>query len=262
MNDILLSFILGIIQGLTEFLPISSSAHLLFPSLLFGTNDLGLYFDISVHAGTLVAVVYYFKNSIFLMGKSLFTNLKASNKNKDLVFQLIIATLPIIIIGLFFKDLVEQRIFDTNSIAIANLFFAAVLFFAFIKNKGNKALINITLYSALLIGIFQCFALIPGASRSGTAITAGLLIGLNLKDASKFAFLLAIPTILAALTLLSFDLKTEVVEFNLLNLIVGFVTSMIFAFFTIKLFLNVVEKIGMIPFIAYRVLLGVLLILM
>mgnify|MGYP005696421577 FL=1 len=89
MNDILLSFILGIIQGLTEFLPISSSAHLLFPSLLFGTNDLGLYFDISVHAGTLVEVVYYFKNSIFLMGKSLFTDLKASNKNKDLVFQLI-----------------------------------------------------------------------------------------------------------------------------------------------------------------------------
>ena len=189
---------------------------------------MGLYFDISVHAGTLVAVVYYFKNSIFLMGKSLFTDLKASNKNKDLVFQLIIATLPIIIFGLFFKDLIEQRIFDTNSIAIANLFFAAVLFFAFIKNKGNKALINITLYSALLVGIFQCFALVPGASRSGTAITAGLLIGLNLKDASKFAFLLAIPTILAALTLLSFDLKAEVEEFNLLNLIVGFVTYMDF----------------------------------
>ena len=94
----------------------------------------------------------------------------------------------------------------------------------------------------MLIGIFQCFALIPGSSRSGTAITAGLLIGLNLKDASKFAFLLAIPTILAALTLLSFDLKTEVVEFNLLNLIVGFVTSMIFAFFTIKLFLDFVEN--------------------
>ena len=262
MNDIFLSFILGIIQGLTEFLPISSSAHLLFPSLLFGTNDLGLYFDISVHAGTLVAVIYYFKNRIFLMGRSLFVELNKPNKNKDLAFQLIIATLPIVIAGLFFKEIIEQRIFDTYSIGIANLFFAAVLFFAFVRNKSNKDLMNITLYSALFIGIFQCFALIPGASRSGTAITAGLLIGLNLKDASKFAFLLAIPTILAALTLLSFDLKTEVVEFNLLNLIVGFVTSMIFAFFTIKLFLNVVEKIGMIPFIAYRVLLGIFLISM
>ena len=176
MSDIFLSFILGIIQGLTEFLPISSSAHLLFPSLLFGTNDLGLYFDISVHAGSLVAVIYYFKNSIFLMGRSLFVDFKRANKNKDLAFQLIIATLPIVIAGFFFKELIEQRIFDTYSIAIANLFFAAVLFFAFVRNKSNKDLMNITLYSALFIGIFQCFALIPGASRSGTAITAALLI--------------------------------------------------------------------------------------
>ena len=262
MNDIFLSFILGIIQGLTEFLPISSSAHLLFPSLLFGTNDLGLYFDISVHAGSLVAVIYYFKNSIFLMGRSLFVDFKRSNKNKDLAFQLIIATLPIIVAGIFFKDLIEQRIFDTYSIATANLFFAAVLFFAFVRNKSNKDLMNITLYSALFIGIFQCFALIPGASRSGTAITAALLIGLNLKDASKFAFLLSIPTILGALFLLSFDLKTEVVELNVMNIIIGFFTSMIFAFFTIKLFLKIIEKIGMIPFITYRVLLGVFLILM
>ena len=262
MSDIFLSFILGIIQGLTEFLPISSSAHLLFPSLLFGTNDLGLYFDISVHAGSLVAVIYYFKNSIFLMGRSLFVDFKRSNKNKDLAFQLIIATLPIIVAGIFFKDLIEQRIFDTYSIATANLFFAAVLFFAFVRNKSNKDLMNITLYSALFIGIFQCFALIPGASRSGTAITAALLIGLNLKDASKFAFLLSIPTILGALFLLSFDLKTEVVELNVMNIIIGFFTSMIFAFFTIKLFLKIIEKIGMIPFIIYRVLLGVFLILM
>ena len=262
MNDIFLSFILGIIQGLTEFLPISSSAHLLFPSLLFGTNDLGLYFDISVHAGSLVAVIYYFKNSIFLMGRSLFVDFKKSNKNKDLAFQLIIATLPIIVAGIFFKDLIEQRIFDTYTIATANLFFAAVLFFAFVRNKSNKDLMNITLYSALFIGIFQCFALIPGASRSGTAITAALLIGLNLKDASKFAFLLSIPTILGALFLLSFDLKTEVVELNVMNIIIGFFTSMIFAFFTIKLFLKIIEKIGMIPFITYRVLLGVFLILM
>ena len=87
MNDIFLSFILGIIQGLTEFLPISSSAHLLFPSQLFGTNDLGLYFDISVHAGTLVAVIYYFKNRIFLMGRSLFVELNKPNKNKPIILK-------------------------------------------------------------------------------------------------------------------------------------------------------------------------------
>jgi len=109
--------------------------------------------------------------------------------------------------------------------------------------------------------LFQCFALIPGASRSGAAITAGLLIGLNLKDASKFAFLLAIPTILGALILLVLDLNNENVTFELLNLSIGFLTSLIFAFFTIKIFLKIVEKIGMIPFVAYRVLLGIFLLI-
>ena len=261
MSDILLSFILGLVQGLTEFLPISSSAHLLFPSLIFGSNDLGLYFDISVHAGTLAAVIYYFKNEIFLMSKSIFLT-DNSNENSNLLLYLVIATIPIVIFGFLFKDFISQRIFSIESIAISNLVFASILLLAFLKNKGNKTLINITLLSALFIGLFQCFALIPGASRSGTAITAGLLIGLSLKDASKFAFLLAIPTILGALTLLALDLlNNETVTFDLLNLSIGFLTSMIFAFLTIKIFLKVVEKIGMIPFVAYRVLLGIFLLI-
>ena len=260
MSDILLSFILGLVQGLTEFLPISSSAHLLFPSLIFGSNDLGLYFDISVHAGTLAAVIYYFKNEIFLMSKSIFLT-DNSNENSNLLLYLVIATIPIVIFGFLFKDFISQRIFSIESIAISNLVFASILLLAFLKNKGKKTLINITLLSALFIGLFQCFALIPGASRSGTAITAGLLIGLSLKDASKFAFLLAIPTILGALTLLVLDLNNETVTLDLLNLSIGFLTSMIFAFLTIKIFLKVVEKIGMIPFVAYRVLLGIFLLI-
>ena len=125
-----------------------------------------------------------------------------------------------------------------------------------------KGIYEITLFTALFIGAFQCFALIPGASRSGTAITAALLIGLNLKDASKFAFMLGIPTILGAMILLLTDLKTVAMSFDLVILISGFLTSMIFAFFTIKLFLSFVEKIGMVPFVLYRVLLGVILLLM
>jgi len=260
MSDILLSFILGLVQGLTEFLPISSSAHLLFPTLIFGSNDLGLYFDISVHAGTLAAVIYYFRNDIFLMSKSIFLT-KNSNENKNLALYLVIATIPIVIFGFIFKDYISQRIFSIDSIAISNLIFASILLAAFLNNKGKKTLVNITVLSALFIGLFQCFALIPGASRSGAAITAGLLIGLNLKDASKFAFLLAIPTILGALILLVLDLNNENVTFELLNLSIGFLTSLIFAFFTIKIFLKIVEKIGMIPFVAYRVLLGIFLLI-
>ena len=126
MSDILLSFILGLVQGLTEFLPISSSAHLLFPSLIFGSNDLGLYFDISVHAGTLAAVIYYFKNEIFLMSKSIFLT-DNSNENSNLLLYLVIATIPIVIFGFLFKDFISQRIFSIESIAISNLVFASIL---------------------------------------------------------------------------------------------------------------------------------------
>ena len=262
MSDFLLSFILGLIQGLTEFLPISSSAHLLLPSLLFGTNDLGLYFDISVHAGTLAAVIYYFKSDIFLMTQSVLTKNIDLQKYKNLTFQLLIATIPVVLVGYIFKDLIEQRIFSIESIAISNLIFAAILLLAFLRNKSDKGIYEITLLTALFIGAFQCFALIPGASRSGTAITAALLIGLNLKDASKFAFMLGIPTILGALVLLVIDIQNNDIQFDFLILITGFLTSMIFAFFTIKLFLSFVEKIGMVPFVLYRVLLGVILLLM
>ena len=259
MNDFLLSFILGLVQGLTEFLPISSSAHLLLPTMLFGSNDLGLYFDISVHAGTLVAVIYYFRSEIYLMIKSMAPNNKDLKIYRNLSLKLIVATLPIVATGLFFKDLIEERIFSIDSIAISNLFFAAILLLAFLRNKSEKEIHSITLLTALFIGIFQSFALMPGASRSGTAITAALLIGLNLKDASKFAFMLGIPTIFGALILLIIDIQSKAIPFDLIVLMIGFLTSMIFAFFTIKLFLSFVEKIGMIPFVIYRVLLGVIL---
>ena len=117
-------------------------------------------------------------------------------------------------------------------------------------------------YGALFIGIVQCFALIPGASRSGTAITAALLIGMNLKDSSKFSFMLGIPTIFGALVLLIFEIQTLDITYNLMNLFIGFFVSMIFAFLTIKLFLDFVEKIGMIPFVTYRIFLAALLFLL
>ena len=262
MNDLILSFFLGLIQGLTEFLPISSSAHLLLPSLLFGSNDLGLPFDIAVHAGTLVAVIYFFRTDILLMFRSIYTNEVSIEKNRNLALQLIIATIPVVFVGFIFKDLIGERLFSVSSIALSNIFFAVILLYAFLKNKADKTIYQVTLYSALFIGFVQCFALIPGASRSGTAITAALLLGLSLKDASKFAFMLGIPTILGALVLLLFEIQTLDAPINFIVLIIGFLVSMIFAFLTIKLFLNFVEKIGMMPFVIYRLILGAILILL
>ena len=262
MNDIVLSLVLGLIQGLTEFLPISSSAHLLLPSLIFGTNDLGLSFDIAVHAGTLVAVIYFFKSEIANMVTSFVAYKTSLEEYKKLAILLIIATLPIILIGVLSSDLIEQRIFNTSTIALANLFFALVLLFAFIINRGNKKLYEMTIYGALIIGVMQCFALIPGASRSGMAITAALFIGLSLKDASKFSFMLSIPTILGALVFLLLEIQTADASYNFISLSIGFFVSMFIAFFTIKYFLIFIEKIGMIPFVIYRVMLGVLLLVL
>ena len=145
MNDYLLSFLLGIIQGLTEFLPISSSAHLLIPSQVFGYKDLGLAFDIVVHAGTLVAVIFYFRYEIFSMLQSIFTKKKGLNKEKKLTINLVVAAIPIIIFGLIFKDFIDQRLFKTSSIAIANILFALFLLYAFQSRKSalNLSLIHI-----------------------------------------------------------------------------------------------------------------------
>jgi undecaprenyl-diphosphatase len=149
-----------------------------------------------------------------------------------------------------------------QSIALANIIFAALLFLAYKFSSRSKELIQLSVLAALFVGAFQVFALLPGASRSGTAITAALLIGLNLKDASRFAFLLAIPTILGALVFLLKDMTLSDISIDLLPICIGFFTSMVFAFLTIKYFLAFVEKIGMYPFVIYRVFLGVVLVLL
>ena len=259
MTELLLSFLLGLIQGLTEFLPISSSAHLLFPSLLFGTDDLGLAFDIAVHAGTLFAVIYFFRSEIIQMTKSVLISDEQLSESRRLAQLLIIATIPIVFAGLFASDFIESNRENIANIAFMNLLFAGLLLLAYKYASTSKTLIELTLMGAIFIGIFQVFALFPGASRSGTAITAALFIGLNLKDSSKFAFLLAIPTILGALVFLIADVGLYQAEINISSLVVGFVTSTIIAFLTIKYFLIFVEKIGMYPFVIYRLLLGVLI---
>jgi len=229
--------------------------------LLFGTKDLGLSFDIATHAGTLVAVIFYFKNDLIRMSSSLLNNDKSLLDDRRLAFLLIIATVPIVIAGLLSSDLIQQRLFSLQSIATMNIVFAFVLMFAFAAGPKNKTIKQLTIFAAIFIGLIQVFALIPGASRSGTAITAGLIAGLSLKDASKFAFLLGIPTILGALVFLLLDMIAPGVEIDLLQLLVGFSISSVVAFLTIKYFLLFVEKIGVMPFVIYRIILGMAIIL-
>ena len=263
ISDFFLALLLSIIQGLTEFLPISSSAHLLLPSLLFGAKDFGIVFDISVHAGTLVAVIYYFKKEILgLLHAWMPWSSNNSKENFSLGLHLIVATLPIVLVGLLASDFSGSRTANINSIALANLVFAALLFAAYKSSSQSKSLAELTLFAALIIGCFQALAVFPGASRSGMAITGALIIGLNIKDTSRFAFLLSIPTILGALVLMLAKGGFSIVSSDMIIMLIGFMGSAFVAFITIKGFLKFVENIGMTPFVLYRVVLGVVLLLL
>ena len=262
ISDFFLALLLALIQGLTEFLPVSSSAHLLFPSLLFGAKDFGVAFDISVHAGTLTAVIYFFKKEIQGLLQAWNPLIASRSKeNFSLGLNLLIATLPIVVVGLVASDVIESRSSNIDSIAWANLVFAGLLYAAFKSSSQSKSLSELTLFAALIIGCFQALAVFPGASRSGMAITGALIIGLNLKDTSKFAFLLSIPTILGALVLMLAKGAYSIALSDMFLMLTGFIGSALIAFFTIKSFLQFVEKIGMTPFVLYRVALGLVLLL-
>ena len=166
------------------------------------------------------------------------------------------------LVGLLVGDQIQARLFDISTIAIANILFAGILLIAYLSNKTSKSLYQLTLASAILIGCFQIFALIPGASRSGVTITAALFMGLSLKDSAKYSFLLGIPTILGALVFLIKDLLDGGLSIDINILLLGFIVSSIIAFYTIKIFLKFVEKIGIYPFVIYRVILGLILILL
>jgi len=263
MSDYFLALLLSVIQGLTEFLPVSSSAHLLLPSLLFGAKDFGLIFDIAVHAGTLLAVIFYFREDLLkIISAWLPWNSTRNSEDFNLGLNLIIASLPIVFVGLFFSDLTDSRVHDISSIAWSNLIFGLILFIAFKASKQTDSLLSLTIGSALLIGCLQAFAVFPGASRSGMAITGALLVGLTLKDTSKFAFLLSIPTILGALVLMMLKDAHAIGSDDLIILTIGFSVSAVIAFSTIKLFLQFVESVGMTPFVIYRAFLGIALLLL
>jgi undecaprenyl-diphosphatase len=231
--------------GLTEFLPVSSSAHLLFPSLLFGAKDFGVVFDISVHAGTLAAVIYYFKKELLELIRAWMPWTQSRNKESFLLgLNLIVATLPIVLVGLIASDFAESRSTNIDSIAWANLVFAGLLYAAFKSSRQSKSLAELTLFAALIIGCFQALAIFPGASRSGMAITGALIIGLNIKDTSRFAFLLSIPTILGALVLMIAKGAYSISFSDMLVMLTGFIGSAFIAFITIRASCSLLKKLG------------------
>ncbi|KEA65514.1 Undecaprenyl-diphosphatase [Marinobacterium lacunae] len=252
--------LLALIQGLTEFLPISSSAHLILPSQLLGWPDQGLAFDVGVHVGTLVAVVYYFRAEVWRMTRASLAALGGqSSPEGRLGWLVILATLPALAFGGLCNTLVEHYGRSILVIAATTLIFGVLLGWADIKGTRVRSNETLGVRDALMIGVAQALALIPGTSRSGITITASLMLGFDRQSAARFSFLLSIPVIVAAGSLKTLELMRSGSETQWEMVSVGAVLAAVSALACIYLFLKWLDRVGMIPFVIYRLLLGAVL---
>jgi len=253
--------LLALLQGFTEFLPISSSAHLILPSQLLGWPDQGLAFDVAVHVGSLLAVVAYFRSRIAGLASGWVRQLCTGQRSddSDLVWLLALATVPAGLGGLFASDFIATHLRSDAVIATTTILFGLLLGLA--DRFGARQLVAISWRAALLIGFAQALALVPGTSRSGITITAALLLGYQRSAAAEFSFLLSIPIIaLSGLYLASGLFADGSLAWG--TLISAALLSALAALCCIALFMRWVERLGMLPFVVYRLLLGLFLVWM
>jgi undecaprenyl-diphosphatase len=256
--DITQAIVLALIQGITEFLPISSSGHLVLPSQLLGWPDQGLAFDTAVHFGSLVAVMAYFRRDILTLIPALLAHPKTPSDESRFAINLIIASLPVIPVGFLARFFIEDSLRGLEVIATTTIVFGVALYIAdrIGKKSAPKALSPRT---ALAIGCAQCLALIPGTSRSGITITMALLLGHSREEATRISFLIAIPAIAGAATIKIWDLWQSPIPIDWVPIITGTVLAGISAYLCIMLLLNFINRIGFTPFVIYRIALGGLL---
>ena len=250
---------LAALQGFTESLPISSSGHLLLPGVLWGWPDQGLVFDVAVHLGSLLAVLYYFRRSLWDLALAWLLSIRDHRLDDDSrqAWMLLFATIPAGVGGLLLDDLVEEYARSMVVIAVTSIFFGLLLWLADGTGRKNMSLKDLGWRGALLIGLAQVLALIPGTSRSGITMTAALAVNLSREAAARFSFLLAIPIIAASglfktLELLQLGAATD----EWINLMYGIMVSAVVSGACIHYFLRLIGRIGFLPFVIYRVLLG------
>jgi undecaprenyl-diphosphatase len=248
--------LLGILQGLTEFLPISSSAHLILARAFFGWEvppDFGLAFDVALHIGTLAAILTFFRQEIGAMARALPSAFGAADPSARLLQRIVAGTVPVVLVGLLFNDYIEDVLRTPRVAAWALAIGAAVMVIAERLAPRRRAEDSVTWGDAMAIGCAQACALIPGVSRSGATIALGMLLGLRRDAAARFTFLLAIPATLAAagkeaLELSSLGLSSESVQL----MVIGIVVSGIVGYLTIKYFLRFLAGHRLDVFAYYR----------
>lgn len=254
---------LAVIQGLTEFLPISSAAHLILLPAIFGWTDQGLAFDVAVHVGTLAAVIAYFRRELAAMAGAWMTSVLERRQTPDsrLAWGVLLGTIPVGLAGLTFSDVVSGYMRSPLVIASTTIVFGLVLWWADRSGRRVRDEHSLRLVDILLIGVAQALALIPGTSRAGITITAGLMLGLTRQAAARFSFLLSIPVIVLAGGLQSLEVFRGASPIPWSGMALGAVISGVVAYWTIHFFIRLLDRIGMTPFVIYRLILGVALLL-
>lgn len=259
--DYITAFWLALVQGITEFLPISSQAHLVLAGQWLSDVYQGIDFDVILHAGSLVAVITYFRREIFTMTRDWMGAVSGGEKTKDskLAWWVIIGTIPAGVLGLIFKDVAEGMLRSEVIMGVALIVFGLLLGLADWKGRGERDEYSLTLKDVLIIGFAQAVALIPGTSRSGITMTAALFLGMSREAAARFSFLLSIPIIAAASLLSAITLFRNGTETPWDILLLGFVVAAVSTYACIHYFLAFIRRIGMQPFVIYRLVLGGLL---
>lgn len=261
--ELLQIIVLAVIQGITEFLPISSSAHLILVPILTGWPDQGLGFDLAVHLGTLSAVVYYFRQDLVVLACDCFASLKLRRSvgESRLAWAVILGTVPVGLAGLLFDDAIETTLRVPQVIVMTTIGFGVLLWWADARARGRRSEHELTWTDVAVIGIGQALALVPGTSRSGITITAGLLVGLSRMGAARYSFLLAIPVTALAGMLKMLHLTTGAYSVDWPAFLLGALISGVTAFLVIHYFLKFLGKVGLWPYVVYRFFLGGILLL-
>lgn len=259
--DLLQIISLAVLQGLTEFLPISSSAHLILVPIITGWQDQGLAFDVAVHVGTLSAVIIYFRHTLATISYDWMRSVQQRKKvgDSNLAWAVLFGTIPVGLAGLLLGDYIETALRSPLVIAITTILFGLLLGWADWQGKRQRTEHQLTWKDVLIVGIAQAIALIPGTSRSGITMTAGLILGLNRQAAAHFSFLLSVPVIILAGGLKTIELIESGVNTDWIALFIGAAISAVSAYICIHLFLKLLERMGMLPFVIYRLLLGAIL---
>jgi undecaprenyl-diphosphatase len=254
--------ILALIQGLTEFLPVSSSAHLILGSKAFGWPDQGLVFDVATHLGTLLAILVYFRADLIAMVRALHGPIQNEQhrQQRSMAAYLGFASAPALLIGFFAHDLVEIYLRDVRVIAWATIGFGLLLWLADSLCPKQRSIAEMNLRAAVIIGLAQVFALIPGASRSGVTITAGRFLGFSADAAARFSFLLAIPVVSAAGGYGAWRVAVGDAPIDWQQFTLALLFAAAAGWICIAAFLALLKRVGLMPFIIYRLLLGLLLI--